>query len=80
MAAHEALGRQFLDRHLVDHHGWQENWLRDYDDDSGKAAINEAHEYEHGGSPTGHPVDDPLDTPGGFPVIHSHSSERIHFL
>lgn len=72
MAAHEHLGRQFLDRHLVEHHGWQENWLRDYDDDPSGEAINEEHSSEHKLMSVG--VND-LDTP----IPHTHSPERIHF-
>lgn len=76
MAAADHLGRQFLERHLVDHHAWKHDWLGDYDDGAPDATgneLSEMHAWEHE-SDTKETSDDWHPN-----VPHSHSPERIHF-
>lgn len=75
MAAHEMLGRQFLDRHLVEHHGWNRAWLEDYDEapEEGHTLLSMEHKMDHmhGISST---------NAGGYSMTpHTHGPDQIHF-
>lgn len=72
MSASEHLGRQFLNRHLVEHHGWQEEDLDNRSEESSNFQHDWAHKY---GDPD---MPDPHE-PRALYVPHSHSPEKIEF-
>jgi hypothetical protein len=91
MAAHEALGRQFLDRHLIEHHGWHQNWINDYNEldepsnphfqeggQNSRGALNAGHQEEHDYADRWGWNGETV-SPARPEVPHSHSPERIHF-
>jgi hypothetical protein len=76
MAAGESLGRQFLDRHLVEHHGGEYGRVHTHPDPS--QTSNESNNYWHDAE---HEVmaDTNDEHWGSNQVPHHHSPERIHF-
>jgi len=74
MAASEHLGRQFLDRHLVAHHGYGQGIKPEHPADFSNESNNHWHAMEH------EVMEDIGDKYWGEnQVPHHHSEERIHF-
>lgn len=69
MAAHEALGRQFLERHMADHHALSDREINDPMQEGD--ALNASHADLHAYAGTDYHTRDE--------VAHTHSPEEIKF-